>query len=171
MAKPVSLTIAPRDPREALQARLDSAPLEHAQALLAGYEVLQGLYDSGVLDMIRGLLGSRERVLQNAVDLALTPESLRAIRNFIVLAKTLAEFQPELLDGFSLALVEAMQEAKKRGKEPPGFFAILNQFRSRDLRRGLVMVNSLLEAWGRDFFHEAGAGSGKEPERAGQDKA
>jgi uncharacterized protein YjgD (DUF1641 family) len=155
MAKPVVLKLRTTDPREDLRSRLDSAPVEHAEALLAGYEVLQGLYDSGVLELLRGLLGSGDRVLQDAVDVARTPGSLRLIRNIIVLLKTLSEFDPELLDGFSLALTEAMREAKKRGKEPPGFLAILNQFRSRDLRRGLVMVNSLLEAWGRDFFKEA----------------
>jgi hypothetical protein len=54
-----------------------------------------------------------------------------------------------------------MQQAKAQGKEPPGFLAILNKFRSKDLRRGLVAVNSLLEAWGRDFFSEAHSESGK----------
>jgi uncharacterized protein YjgD (DUF1641 family) len=159
MAKPVRLELTPRDPREDLRSRLQSAPLEHAEALLAGYEVLQGLYDCGALELLRGLLGSGEGVLQNAVEFAQTPGSLRVIRNIVVLVKTLSEFDPELLDGFTLALTEAMREAKERGKEPPGFFAILNHFRSKDLRRGLVMVNSLLEAWGRDFFKEAHADS------------
>jgi len=54
-----------------------------------------------------------------------------------------------------------MQQARAQGKTPPGFFAILNKFRSRDLRRGLVTVNSLLEAWGRDFFSEAHSQSDK----------
>ena len=159
MAKPVPLELPPRDPREDLRSRLHNAPLEHAEAVLAGYEVLQKLYDCGVLELLRGLLGSSDRVLQNAVDAARTPGSMRIIRNLIVLTKALSEFDPELLDGFTLALAEAMQEAKERGKEPPGFFAILNHFRSKDLRRGLVLVNSLLEAWGRDFFREAHAES------------
>ncbi len=60
-----------------------------------------------------------------------------------------------------MALPEAMRQAKIQGKEPPGFFAILNKFRSKDLRRGLVAVNSLLEAWGKDFFSEANSKSGK----------
>jgi uncharacterized protein YjgD (DUF1641 family) len=155
MAKPVPFKLPLRDPREDLHSCLESATIEHAEALLAGYEVLQGLYDSGILELLRGLLGSGDRVLQDAVNVARTPGSLRVIRNLIVLLKTLSEFDPDLLDGFALALSEAMREAKQRGKEPPGFLAVMNQFRSRDLRRGLVMVNSLLEAWGRDFFKEA----------------
>jgi len=161
MAKPVPLQLPPRDPREELHSRLERAPLEHADALLATYEVLQGLHDRGVLELLRGLLGSGDKVLEVAVDAARTPESVRAIRNFLVLVKTLGEIDPDLFDGFALALPEAMQQAKAQGKEPPGFLAILNKFRSKDLRRGLVAVNSLLEAWGRDFFSEAHSESGK----------
>jgi uncharacterized protein YjgD (DUF1641 family) len=161
MAKPVLLQLPPRDPREELRSRLDRAPLEHADALLATYEVLQGLHDRGVLELLRGLLGSGDKVLEVAVDAARTPESVRAIRNLLVLVKTLGEIDPDLFDGFALALPEAMRQAKAQGKEPPGFLAILNKFRSKDLRRGLVAVNSLLEAWGRDFFSEAHSESGK----------
>jgi uncharacterized protein YjgD (DUF1641 family) len=86
---------------------------------------------------------------------------VRAIRNLVVLGKTLAEIDPDLFDGFALALPEAMRQARAQGKEPPGFLAILNKFRSKDLRRGLVAVNSLLEAWGKDFFSEAHSHSEK----------
>jgi len=155
MAKPVPLQLPPRDPREELRSRLDSAPLEHAEALLAGYEVLQGLHDQGVLELLCGLLGSGSKVLETATEAAKAPETMRAIRNLVILGKTLGEIDPELFDGFAMALPEAMRQAKMQGKEPPSFFAILNKFRSKDLRRGLVAVNSLLEAWGKDFFSES----------------
>jgi uncharacterized protein YjgD (DUF1641 family) len=155
MAKPVPLQLPPHDGREELRSRLDRAPLEHADALLATYEVLQGIHDCGILELLRGLLGSGDKVLETAVDAARAPESVRAMRNLLVLFKTLGEIDPDLFDGFALALPEAMQQAKAQGKEPPGFLAILNKFRSKDLRRGLVAVNSLLEAWGKDFFSEA----------------
>jgi uncharacterized protein YjgD (DUF1641 family) len=116
---------------------------------------LQGLHDSGVLEVLRGLLGSSDKVLERVVDAARAPESVRAIRNLMTLFKTLGAIDPELFDGFALALPEAMQHAKERGKEPPSLLAILNKFRSKDLRRGLVAVNALLEAWGQEFFSEA----------------
>jgi uncharacterized protein YjgD (DUF1641 family) len=161
MAKPIPLQLPPRGPREELRARLERAPLEHAEALLAGYEVLQELHDQGVLELLRGLLGAGGKVLETASEAAQAPESVRAIRNLVVLGKTLAQIDPDLFDGFAMALPEAMQQARQQGKEPPGFFAILNKFRSKDLRRGLVAVNSLLEAWGKDFFSEAHSQSGK----------
>ncbi len=154
MAKPVPLQFRPRDAREELRSRLEGAPLEHADALLATYEVLQGLYDCGILELLRGLLGSGDKVLETTIDAARAPDSVRAVRNFLVLFKTLGEIDPDLFDGFALALPEAMQQAKAQGKEPPGVLAILYKLRGKDLRRGLVAVNSLLEAWGKDFFSE-----------------
>jgi uncharacterized protein YjgD (DUF1641 family) len=106
-------------------------------------------------------LGSGGKVLETVTEAARAPESVRAIRNLIILGKTLGNIDPELFDGFAMALPEAMRQARMQGKEPPGFFAILNKFRSKDLRRGLVAVNSLLEAWGRDFFSESPSQSEK----------
>jgi hypothetical protein len=83
------------------------------------------------------------------------PESVRKVRNLVILFKTLGAIDPELFDGFALALPEAMQHAKEQGKEPPSLLAILSKFRSRNLWRGLVAVNVLLEAWGKEFFSEA----------------
>ena len=99
--------------------------------------------------------------IKTATEAARAPESVRVIRNLVILGKTLGEIDPDLFDGFALALPEAMQQAKAQGKEPPGFLSILNKFRSKDLRRGLVAVNSLLEAWGKDFFSEAHSKPGK----------
>ena len=155
MAKPVAFELPARDPREELRSRLQNAPLEHAEALLAGYEVLQGLHDQGVLELLHGLFGAGGKMLEAASEAAQAPESVRAIRNLIVLGKTLGEIDPDLFDGFALALPEAMHHAREQGKEPPSLLAILNKFRSRDLRRGLVAVNALLEAWGKEFFSES----------------
>jgi uncharacterized protein YjgD (DUF1641 family) len=155
MGKPIPLKLAPRDAHEELRARLSVAPLEHAEALLAGYEVLQGLHDSGVLEVLRGLLGSGDKVLQIAVDATRTPESIRIIRNIIALLKMLGEIDPDIFDGFVLALPEAMRKAKEEAKQPPGLLATLNEFRNKDLRRGIVAVNKLLEAWGHEFLSES----------------
>jgi len=155
MAQPIPLQLPPRDSREELRVRLQNAPAEHAEALLAGYEVLQGLHDSGTLELLRGLLGSGDKVLQTAVEATRTPEAVRVIRNLLLLGKVLGEIDPELFEGFVNALPEAMQKAKEQGKEPPGLLSTLNKFRNPDILRGIVMVNSLLELWGREFFSAA----------------
>ena len=54
MARPIPLELPRRDPREELKCRLDNAPVKHAEAVLSAYEVIQGLYDRGVLDLPAG---------------------------------------------------------------------------------------------------------------------
>jgi uncharacterized protein YjgD (DUF1641 family) len=155
MAQPIPLQIAARDPRAELQARLQNAPLEHAEALLAAYEVLQGLHDRGVFELLRGALGSSDQVLGVIVEAAKSPESIRGIRNTVILAKTLGTIDSELLEGFARSLTEAIALTKACESRPPGFWEILMKFRNRNFRRGLVLVNSMLEAFGRNLPPEA----------------
>ena len=78
MARPIALKLPPRDPREALYHRLEKAPVEHAEALLAAYEVLQGLQDRGVLEMLRGALRrGRQDSLKSWYRRTKTPEAVR----------------------------------------------------------------------------------------------
>jgi uncharacterized protein YjgD (DUF1641 family) len=75
MAAPIRFQPIPRDPREELHIRLEAAPEEHAEALLAVYDILQGLHDRGVLDALRGILSASDFVLETAVETAKTPEA------------------------------------------------------------------------------------------------
>ena len=45
MARPIALEFPPRDPAAELRSKLENAPAEHAEALLAAYEVLQALHE------------------------------------------------------------------------------------------------------------------------------
>jgi len=155
MAQPIVLELPVRDSRAELQARLQNAPVEHAGALLSAYEVLQGLHDRGVLELLRGALGSSDKVLEIIVDSTKAPDAIRGIRNLIILAKILGTIEPELLEGFARSVPEAIALTKAHGSKPPGFWGILVKFRNRNFRRGLVLVNSMLEAFGRNLPHEA----------------
>jgi uncharacterized protein YjgD (DUF1641 family) len=154
MAQPIPLELPARDPRAELQARLQNAPQEHAEALLSAYEVLQGLHDRGVFELLRGALGSSDKVIEIIVEAAKTPESIRGIRNVITLTKILGSIEPELVEGFARSLPEAIAYTKAHDAEPPGFFGIMKQFMQKDFRRGLILVNSLLDAFGRNLPHE-----------------
>ena len=151
MAQPIPLEIPPRDPRAELQARLQHAPLEHAEALLAAYQVLQGMHDRGVFDLLRGALGPSDHPLETFVQAAKSPESIRGIQNFLILARTFGAMDPELVEGFTRSLPEAIAATHAHGPKPPGIWGTLKRFRDPNFRRGLVLVNSLLEAFGRNL--------------------
>lgn len=151
MAQPIALELPHRDPREELRARLENAPIEHAEAVLSGYELLQGLHDRGVLELLRAAVGSGDKLVETAVEAARTPEAIRGMRNVLILAKMMGSIEPELLKSFAGAFPEALKGAGLQGAQPPGLWSLLKGFRSKDGRRGLGVVNSLLEAWGRNM--------------------
>jgi uncharacterized protein YjgD (DUF1641 family) len=152
MAIPISLEMPPRDPREELRLKLEQAPLEHAEAVLAGFEVLQGLHDCGILELVRGTIGGGDKILEIATKAANTPEAIRGIRNLLVIAKVMGSIDPSLLEKFAQAVPDALLAADRAQEtEPPGLWALFKQFRGRDLRRGLAVVNGMLEAWGKNF--------------------
>jgi len=154
MAQPIPLELPARDPRAELQTRLQNAPQGHAEALLSAYEVLQGLHDRGVFELLRGALGSSDKVIEIIVEAAKTPEAIRGIRNIITLTNILGSIDPELVEGFARSLPEAIAYTKAHEAEPPGFLGIFKQFMQKDFRRGLILVNSLLDAFGRNLPHE-----------------
>ena len=155
MAKPISLQLPKRDPQEELRSRLEKAPHEHAEALLASLDVLQALHDQGVLELLRGVLGGGDKILEIAVEAAKTPEAIRGIRNLLILTKTFGAIDPELLKKFAEAAPHALvSAAKAQEKDPPGFWETLRIVRSRNLRRGLAVMNSMLEALGKSFSTE-----------------
>jgi uncharacterized protein YjgD (DUF1641 family) len=152
MARPIPAEGFKRDPREELRSRLEQAPAEHAEAMLAGYEVLQGLHDRGVLELLRGVLGGGDDILQAGVDAMKTPEAIRGLRNLLILTKVSGAIDPDVLKKFAEAVPDALAAAAKaQENEPPGFWDSVRLVRSRNLRRGLGMMSGVLEAFGRRF--------------------
>ena len=152
MARPIPLELPNRDPREELHSRLEKAPAEHAEAILAGFEVLQGLHDRGVLELLRGVLDGGNKILEIVVEATKTPEAIRGIRNLVIMTKIFGSIDPELLKKLAEAIPDVLVgEAKAQETEPPGFWEVLHILRSKNLRRGLAVVNNLLEALGRNF--------------------
>lgn len=133
MAVPIPLEIPPRDPREELRLRLEQAPVEHAEALLAGLEVVQGLHDHGILNLLQGILGGGDRILEIAVDALKSPEAVRATRNLLILMQAFGSIDPDRL------------HAVMTGEgSSASFLGLVRQVSSNESRRGLVTAVGLL---------------------------
>ena len=155
MARPIPLELPKRDPREELLSRMEKAPAEHAEAILAGFEVLQGLHDRGVLELLRGVLDGGNKILEIVVEATKSPEAIRSIRNLLIMTKVIGSIDPEVLKKFAAAVPDAIVgAAKAQEKEPPGFWEALRILSGRNLRRGLAVVKSVLEALGKNFSGE-----------------
>src|ERR1700692_4249706 len=144
MARPIPMELPKRDPREELRVRLQQAPLDHAEAILAGYEVLQGLHDRGVLELLRGVLGGGDRILEIAVEAAKTPEAIHGIRNLIIMLKLAGSIDPDQLHA-------ALDVGHKQA---PSLWEIGKRARTDDARRGIETAVALFGIFGAALNEE-----------------
>ncbi|HYZ74418.1 MAG TPA: hypothetical protein VE641_15180 [Chthoniobacterales bacterium] len=148
MAAPIKFESPRRSAHEELVERLERAPAEHAEALLAVYDLLQGIHDRGILDALNGALSSGNFILDTVVETANTPENIRAIRNLLILSKVLSDIDPDVLGSLAGAVPEALQVSSEK-TSAPGMLSLLQKFNSRDSRRGMAFAASLLESLGK----------------------
>ena len=156
MAQPIPLEIPPRSPRAELRSRLEQAPEEHAEAVLAAYEVLQEFHKHGVLEIMRGALAASDEILEKVVDNVKTPEAIRAIRNLLFLRRILGSIEPEWLQGIFQAIPEGIAQATAERDQPVSLFGLLRRALSKDILRGLFAAVDFLQAFGRHLHLSEG---------------
>jgi uncharacterized protein YjgD (DUF1641 family) len=148
MAQPIPLEAPGRDLRRERAARLESAGIDHAEALLDAYELLEKLHETRTLELLRGALGARDRLTETVAASLDTPQAVNGLRNLILLAKMLGSIDPEVMESCVSAVAEAAGQMPDASAEPPGLFALLGRFRRREVRRALAFLNRFLELLG-----------------------
>ena len=156
MAQPIPLEIPPRSPRAELRSRLEQAPEEHAEAVLAAYEVLQELHKHGVLEIMRIALAASDEILEKVVDNVKTPEAIRAIRNLLFWRRILGGIEPEWFQGIFQAIPEGIAQATAERDQPVSLFGLLRRALSKDSLRGLFAAVDFLQAFGRQLHLSEG---------------
>ena len=145
MAQPIPLTITPKgpDPTE----RLEDALHKHTDAIVSALELLQLLHDRGVLELLRGLVGAGDQLTGILTAVAGAPESLRGMRNFILLTKFFTSIPPEVLE----SLVRTATTGAEREKEhrAPGVLHLLRRASSENSRHAMAVALDLLESVGK----------------------
>jgi uncharacterized protein YjgD (DUF1641 family) len=145
MAQPIPLTLTPKgaDPAD----RLADAVDKHTDAIVSALELLQLMHDRGVLDLLRGLVGAGDRLAGILTAAAGAPESLRGMRNFILLTKFFASIPPEVLD--SLVRTAAEGAEREKAHRAPGVLQLLRRAGSEDSRHAIAVTLDLLESVGK----------------------
>ena len=103
MTKPIAFKPITVDFKADLQRRLEKAPDEHAAALLAAYDVLEAAYDEGLLDILHGMIASKDKIIVTLSRYASQPEGIAGIRNLLTAAKIPTELIADVF-GFGEAL-------------------------------------------------------------------
>lgn len=147
MAKPIEFRPAADNPRDEIQRRLADAPIEHAEALLACYKLIEEAHRSGTLELLRGLLGAQDAVVSHLSQVLATPETVSALRNGFILMKLLSGIDSEKLTAVVNGLAGAASHASTG--PAPSIFGILGRATSEDGRRALSVGMAALEAAGK----------------------
>jgi uncharacterized protein YjgD (DUF1641 family) len=131
-------TFKPQNSREDLVRRIEQAPIEHAQAVLAGYDLLERLHEKGVLDLLNGVLSAGDTVVNHLVNVVSSREMVAALRIALTFSSLLSSIDPDELHS-------VMADSEK---EPPSLFSIGRQAMSKDARRGMAAAAGLLNVFG-----------------------
>ena len=150
MANPLPFTPKSVDPKQELQRRLDGAPIEHAEALLVGYDILQAAHDNGSLDLIQGIIGGRDMIAGKLSEYAKLPGGVAAIRNLLAAGKILMALDPDTLDNLSKCVVTATDQHRTE-QRAPSLFQLFKRVNNEESRRGLSFITMLLAALGRSL--------------------
>jgi hypothetical protein len=139
MAMPVSFhDFTPRDSRADLMRRLEAAPAEHVEAILAGYDLLQQVHEKGLLDLANGLLSASDTVVGRAVDVASSQQVVAALRLLLIASNLLRRIDIDKID----------QLLTPRAPVARSMWKILGQAMSSNCRRGLSTAIGILDTFG-----------------------
>jgi uncharacterized protein YjgD (DUF1641 family) len=138
MAQPIPFTVP--------EPKVDSS---HEEAIQSALELLQLLHDRGVLNLLRGLVGAGDQVvdiLTSAID---TREAIRGIRNFLLVTKIFASIPPEVLN----SLIQAAETSAEREKvqKAPSLLHLVRRLNSENCRHALAVTLDLVEGVGKQL--------------------
>jgi uncharacterized protein YjgD (DUF1641 family) len=128
----------PADSRDDLMRRVRNAPTEHAEAILAAYEVLAKLHEKDVLSTLNGLLGAKDMVVDKLADVVSSTEMVNLLRLGLLAGNLMKDINPD-------ALHDALNDVSS---QPPSLFQIAKRMMSRDARRALGAAGSVLNIFG-----------------------
>jgi uncharacterized protein YjgD (DUF1641 family) len=148
MAHPITFQPQPVDPQRELMQRVENAPREHAEALLAAWDLLEASHRKGVLDLAQGVIGGRDIIAGKLAEAANSPDGVNAVRNLLALGRIIAALDPEMLYKVSRALDRNPPRVPTAQEKPPSLLSLFRQFRAEDTRRGLAYGLDLLAVVG-----------------------
>ena len=128
----------PRNSREDLIRKVEQAPVAHAEAVLAAYDLLQRMHEKGMIDLLSGLLNAGDTVVERIVDVISSREMVTALRIALIFSNLLSSIDP---DTFHAVISNA-------GKDAPSLLTIGKQATSKDARRGMAAAVGLFNVFG-----------------------
>jgi len=119
----------------------------YADAIHSACELLKLMDERGILDLLRGLVGGGDAVVNTVAKALDSPEVIRGLRNFLLLTSFFATIPPEILGSLVEAAVEGAKTEKSR--KAPGLLTLGRRLLGADVRHALSVMLDLAENAGR----------------------
>ena len=120
---------------------------QHAEAIASALDVLELLHERGILDLLRGMLGAGDRLVDTLTAAVDTPQAIRAIRNFILLTKFFGSIPPDVLSSLVGTVIQGAE--REETHRAPGLLQILRRLGNENSRHALAVALDLVEAVGK----------------------
>jgi uncharacterized protein YjgD (DUF1641 family) len=131
-------TYTPPDSRLDLVRRIESAPREHAGAILEAYDVLQRLHDTGALGLMNGLLSAEDTVIGKVSDVVSSKQAVTALRIALILGTVLTSIDADSVHA-------AVEQAET---QTPSVWKLLRTACSKEVRQAAGLGVSLARIFG-----------------------
>jgi uncharacterized protein YjgD (DUF1641 family) len=131
-------TYTPPDSRLDLVRRIESAPREHAEAVLEAYDVLQRLHDTGALGLVNGLLSAEDTVIGKVSDVVSSKQAVTALRIALILGTVLTSIDADSVHA-------AVEQAET---QTPSVWNLLRTACSKEVRQAAGLGVSLARIFG-----------------------
>ena len=139
MALPVAFhDFTPQNSRHDLIRRLETAPAEHVEAILAAYDLLERLHEKGLIDLVNGLLSASDTVVARAVDVASSRQTVATLRLVLIASNLLRRLDIDRLDALLMPSTQPSRSLWKTLRVAAG----------SNCRKGLSVVVGLLDVFG-----------------------
>ncbi|MGD0646691.1 MAG: hypothetical protein ABR971_01775 [Acidobacteriaceae bacterium] len=142
-------TYTPPDSRLDLVRRIESAPREHADAVLEAYDVLQRLHDTGTLALVSGLLSAENTVIDKVSDVVSSKQAITMLRIAMILGSALTSIDADRVHA-------AVAEAETR---TPSLWTLLRAACSTEVRKAAGLGLSLAQIFGASLLANKSTGT------------
>ena len=142
-------TYTPPDSRLDLVRRIETAPREHAEAVLEAYDVLQRLHVTGALALVNGLLSAEDTVIAKVSDVVSSSQAVTALRIAMILGSALTSIDADRVH-------RAVADAETH---TPSLWQLLRAACSKDVRKAAGLGLSLAQIFGASLLQHKSSGA------------
>src|SRR5271163_2945610 len=128
----------PENSREDLARRIREAPADHAEAILAAYELLEKLHDAGLLSLASGVISGGNAIIDRLAVVADSQQAIVGLRAALIFGSIL-----NTLDA------DELHNAMQVQKNDASLFRILKGLATKESRQVAMIGVNLLNVIGK----------------------